>query len=581
MRTNYCGEINSKYLSKTVKICGWVHKTRNIGKIIFVDMRDREGIIQVIFSSKKKEIFQKAKNLKLEFCIQVYGIVKERNINNINLNIYTGKIEIFAYKLKILNTSQELPLDFNNYSSIKNRLKHRYLEIRRSNIIQNLKTRHLIIKYISNFLDNKKFINIETPFLTKSTPEGARDYIVPSRLNLGKFYALPQSPQLFKQMLMIAGIDRYYQVVKCFRDEDLRSNRQPEFTQIDIETSFMKSHKLCQIMEKMIINLWLKIKNIKLKNIKKISFHDSIKRFGTDKPDLRNYLEIIDVNDLFIYTLIFKNVNHKSMRTVTLKIPNGINLTYKKINSYINILKKNYIKSFFMMIIKDFKLKQIYTNFSILNKFNIKLETEIINRNQGKEGDILLFVHGSKKLINKILGKIRNIIGQDCNTINKNKWSVVWITNFPMFKKNSDKTLSCVHHPFTAPENLDVQNLLQNPINACSQSYDMVINGEEIGGGSVRIHDIKLQKTIFNIIGLNKITQKKKFGFFLNALKYGTPPHAGIAFGLDRITMLLTDSKNISDVIAFPKTTSGKCLTTQAPQSINTNFLNELGIKIK
>ncbi|MCW5197716.1 aspartate--tRNA ligase [Buchnera aphidicola] len=581
MRTHYCGEINTKHLSKKVKICGWINKIRDIGKIIFIDIRDQEGIVQVIFSSKIKNTFQKVKTLKIEYCVQISGIVKKRNPNNINLNIYTGKIEIFAHKLKILNISKDLPLDFNKNNSIKTRLKYRYLDIRRSNIINNLKIKHLIIKNISNFLNTNKFFNIETPFLTKSTPEGARDYIVPSRLNLGKFYALPQSPQLFKQILMMSGIDRYYQIVKCFRDEDLRSNRQPEFTQIDIETSFMKSNKLCKLMEKMIINLWLKIKNIQLNNIHKISFNESLKRFGTDKPDLRNPLEIIDIDDLFKNTLIFKNVGSKSYRTITLKIPNGINLKDEKINFYIKILNKQFIKNFFIMVVQNLKLKQIYTNFFILKKLDLKIEQEIIQRNQSKEGDIIFFVHGSQTLITKTLGKLRNIIGKDCKIINKNKWSVVWIKNFPLFKKNSNNTFSCMHHPFTSPKNLNILKLLKNPIDSLSKTYDMIINGEEIGGGSVRIHNKKLQETIFKIIGLNKQEQKNKFGFFLHALKYGTPPHAGIAFGLDRIAMLLTNSKYISDVIAFPKTTSGKCLMTQAPEFINTNFLNELGIKLK
>ncbi|CAL4321407.1 aspartate--tRNA ligase [Buchnera aphidicola] len=568
MRTHYCGDINIQDISKKLTICGWVNKKRNIGKVLFVDVRDREGIIQVVFISKNNKLFQLAETLKKESCIQVFGEVKKRSCKNINLKIKTGEIEIFAIKLKIFNYSKKLPFDINCSTSQKNRLKFRYLDIRQTKIIHNLKIRHLIVKNIINFMNKNKFWNIETPFLTRSTPEGARDYLVPSRIYLKKFYALPQSPQLFKQLLMISGIDRYYQIVKCFRDEDLRANRQPEFTQIDIEASFFDESKICMLTEKMIKNLWYQIKNFQLKKIQKISFYESMKRFGTDKPDLRNSLELIDVHDLFHHEYIFKNFDIKKHRIITLKIPNGIQLNSKKIRSYIKKAKTKNIKHVFIIQIKKLKIFDYYTQKNIFHNTKEYSIQKIIKRNKIKKDDLMIIIYGYIKSINKICGKLRNIIAEDSKIINPLDWSVLWITDFPLFKKNKKNLFESMHHPFTSPLNENIEQLIQNPEKALSKSYDMIINGQEIGGGSVRIHNKKMQEVIFNIIGLNKKTQNEKFGFFLRSLKYGTPPHAGIAFGLDRITMLLTNSVNISDVIAFPKTTSARCLTTGAPHII-------------
>ncbi|NIH16818.1 MAG: aspartate--tRNA ligase [Buchnera aphidicola (Periphyllus lyropictus)] len=581
MRTNYCGKINIKYIEKKITICGWVNKKRNFGKIIFLDIRDREGCVQVVFYKKNKELFKKVKKIKVEFCVQISGIVKERNKKNKNFNLYTGEIEIIADILNILNTSKKLPLDFDSFSSIKNRLKFRYLDIRKSKIIKNLNIRHLIVKNIINFLNKNNFWNIETPILTSSTPEGARDYLVPSRVHKGKFYALPQSPQLFKQLLMISGVDRYYQIVKCFRDEDLRSNRQPEFTQIDIEASFISKSKLCKIIEKMIIKLWLKIKNVTLKNIQKISFKESMNRFGTDKPDLRNPLEIISVKNILLKSSFFiKKFNKKKQRIVTLKIPNVKNLTLKKINSYIEKLKKYKINDIILIKVKDIKLGKIFTKNKEFKKINLKIIKKIIKKNKANKNDFLILAYDSKKIINKAFGKLRNFISKNLNLINLSKWSVVWVKNFPMFKKNKNNSFSTTHHPFTLPKYKNLKEIVKKPKKIFSHSYDLVINGQEIGGGSVRINNKKIQKKIFKIIGLTKTEQKKKFGFFLNSLEYGTPPHAGIALGLDRISMLLTNSNNISDVIAFPKTTSANCLITKAPNIVKKNDLNELGIKI-
>ncbi|NIG99188.1 MAG: aspartate--tRNA ligase [Buchnera aphidicola (Periphyllus acericola)] len=581
MRTDYCGKINKKHISKIVSICGWVNKKRHIGKIIFLDVRDQEGIVQVVCLSKNKNVFKIAEKLKLEFCIQIFGTVKERLEINKNLNISTGEVEIIAFQIKILNISKKLPFDESNCESNKNLLKFRYLNIRKSKILNNLKTRHLIVKYIIKFLNCNNFWNIETPFLTSSTPEGARDYLVPSRIHLGKFYALPQSPQLFKQLLMMSGIDRYYQIAKCFRDEDLRSNRQPEFTQIDIEVSFINELKFCKIIEEMIKYLWLKIKQIKLKKIKKISYSESMKRFGTDKPDLRNPLELIDVCDYLKNLSFFKNFNFKNDRIVTIKIPNGMSLSYKKINFYKKKIMKYDIKIYDFIKIKNELVQKKHFKKTIFYNFDINIIKKIFFRNKIHKNDILIFIYSKKQKIHKWFEKIRDIIALDLKIINKLDWSFTWIVDFPMFKKDSNNNFTSMHHPFCAPKNNNILNLIKNPELSLSKSYDLIINGEEIGGGSVRINTKKMQETVFKIIGLNTKNNTQKFNFFLKSLCYGTPPHAGIALGLDRLTMILTNSLNISDVIAFPKTTSASCLMTGSPHKLNKIDLKDLGISTK
>ncbi|WII23496.1 aspartate--tRNA ligase [Buchnera aphidicola] len=566
MRTHYCGHIKKKDISQKITICGWIHKKRNIGKVLFIDVRDRSGIIQVVFIfQKNNKLFQLAETLKNESCIKIFGKVQERSFKNKNLNIKTGEIEVIAIELKIFNYSKKLPFDINNITSKKNKLKFRYLDIRQTNILNNLKIRHLIVNNIISFLNKNKFLNIETPFLTSSTPEGARDYLVPSRIYPKKFYALPQSPQLFKQLLMISGIDRYYQIVKCFRDEDLRANRQPEFTQIDIEVSFMSESKLRYLMEKMISQLWLKIKNVKLKKMKIMSFHESIKKFGTDKPDLRNPIKLFDIHNFLKKEFIFKDFDIKKHRIISFKIPNGMKIKSQKINLYVKEIKKNNVNSIHILEIKNFTIFNFHTKKIIFENINKNEIKKIIQKNQLEKNDLLVVIYGFSDLVNKICAKIRDIIARDLKIINSSDWSFVWIKHFPLFKKNNKNSFSSVHHPFTSPLNNNIEELIKNPKIALSNSYDMIINGQEIGGGSIRIHKKKIQEIVFKIIGLNKKIQKEKFGFFLRSLKYGTPPHAGIAFGLDRITMLLTDSKNISDVIAFPKTTSARCLITGAP----------------
>ncbi|CAL4323051.1 Aspartate--tRNA ligase [Buchnera aphidicola (Protaphis terricola)] len=583
MRTKYCGNIGLIDLNKSIILSGWVNKIRNFGQFIFIDLRDYTGTIQIIFELNNSEIFQKALKLKNESCIQVTGIVKKRNIKNINSKMNTGKIEILAKKINIFNISEPLPIDYSNNNSDDIRLKYRYLDLRQSILFKNLKIRNEVTYLIRNFMTKKKFLDIETPLLTKSTPEGARDYLVPSRNHIGKFYALPQSPQLFKQLLMISGIDRYYQIVKCFRDEDLRSDRQPEFTQIDIEASFLNAKKIRNIVEQLIKKIWLKILNIHLKKFPVITYNEAIKRYGSDKPDLRNPMEIIDISDIInkIKFFDFFKINTLKNKTIALLcFSQGFKLSRKKINEYLSSINKFGInKSFYIKILKDDNNQNNIIS-SIKNILDKKTLNKILTKSNAKIGDVLFIVAGEENIVHKSLGKLRIKLGNDFLIFKKNIWAPLWIINFPMFKKNKLGVFSSIHHPFTAFKKNHENKFSRNLDYAMSDSYDLVINGYEIGGGSVRIHNLEIQKKVFNIIGINEKDQKEKFGFLLEALKYGAPPHAGIALGLDRIIMLLRNTDNIRDVIAFPKTTSASCPLTNAPSIIENKNLNELNINI-
>lgn len=583
MRTEYCGKIRIIHLNKIVKLCGWVNKIRNFGQFIFVDMRDYTGLVQVIFKLKNDILFKKALTLRNEFCIQISGIVQKREEKNKNIKISTGEIEILANVLNILNISKSLPLNYAQNNNDDSRLKYRYLDLRSLNILENLKIRNKITYLIRDFMVKKNFLDIETPILTKSTPEGARDYLVPSRNHSGKFYALPQSPQLFKQILMISGIDRYYQIVKCFRDEDLRSDRQPEFTQIDIEVSFMNAKKVRNLVEKLIIKLWSKIISFNFKNFPEISFYESIKKYGTDKPDLRNPIQIIDVSNILKdkkFILFFNLDSTKKNRIALLCISNGADLSRKKIDDYTQYVKKFHSRKLFYIKIIETHIECISVYSSMKNILDEVTLKKIIEKSNAKNGDILFLIADEEHIVNKSLGMLRIKLGTDLNITEKNSWKPVWIIDFPMFNKDAKGNFSSVHHPFTAIKNMDIKKLKNSPHLAISDSYDLVMNGYEIGGGSVRIHDINMQKKVFDIIGIKKSVQNEKFGFLMEALQYGAPPHAGIALGLDRIVMLLTNSKNIRDVIAFPKTTSATCLMTNSPSTIDDSILQELGIKI-
>lgn len=582
MRTVYCGQINISYINQEVTLCGWVNRKRDLGHLIFIDMRDREGLIQVCFLPEPKEAFFYASELRNEFCIQLTGIVRARPSHHLNNNLTTGKIEILAKTLTIISRSDPLPLSINQNNLEDQRLKYRYLDLRRLEMANRIKTRANITSFIRNFMDQSGFIDIETPMLTKATPEGARDYLVPSRMHKGKFYALPQSPQLFKQILMIAGFDRYYQIAKCFRDEDLRADRQPEFTQVDVEASFISTEKIRKIIERLIRELWNNIKGIELGEFPQITYADAIRRFGSDKPDLRNPIEIIDIADL-VQEVEFKTfsipANDIKCRVVALRVPGGAKLSHKQINDYSKYIEIYGARGLSWMKVHDDNINAAKSIYSPLTKYlSDKIIKKILVNTGAQIGDILFFAADSFKIVNDSMGALRLKIGMDLKLTNENCWSPLWVIDFPMFQETNNK-LSTTHHPFTAPKEMDIENLEYKPLTAIANAYDIVINGYEVGSGSARIICSKMQQKVFSILGMTPSEQHDKFGFLLDAMKYGIPPHAGMALGLDRIVMLLTGADNIRDVIPFPKTTAAADLMTEAPSKITTiDALSDLNL---
>lgn len=582
MRSHYCGQLNRANVGEQVTLSGWVHRVRNLGRFIFMQIRDREGLVQVFFDEKDEQIFKLASSLRAEACVQIKGEVIARDAAQINKEMATGEIEVLVKDLLIYNNAEVLPLDFNQNNTEEQRLKYRYLDLRRPEMAERLKTRAKITSFVRRFMDDNGFLDIETPMLTKATPEGARDYLVPSRVHKGKFYALPQSPQLFKQLLMMSGFDRYYQIVKCFRDEDLRADRQPEFTQIDVETTFMTAPEVRAMMEKMIRGLWLERLNVDLGEFPQMTFAEAMRRFGSDKPDLRNPLELVDVADLLKdveFKVFNEPANNPEGRVAVLRVPNGAEITRKQIDEYTQFVGIYGAKGLAWAKVNDVNAGLDGLQSPIAKFLTDDVVRALLARVNAENGDMIFFGADSEKVVTDAMGALRLKVGRDLGLTDLTAWKPLWVVDFPMFEKDDEGNWSAMHHPFTAPKDLSPDELKADPKGAVANAYDMVINGYEVGGGSVRIFDPKMQQTVFSILGINEEEQKEKFGFLLDALKFGTPPHAGLAFGLDRLTMLITGTENIRDVIAFPKTTAAACLMTDAPSFGNPKALAELAIK--
>ncbi|MGB0496130.1 MAG: aspartate--tRNA ligase [Kangiellaceae bacterium] len=582
MRSHYNGDLLAVSEGQKVQIAGWVHRRRDLGGLIFLQIRDRSGVIQAVVEPDQPVLFEQAEKLRSEFVISLTGVVRNRPDNMINKDMTTGTIEIVAESLEVLNSSAPpaILIDGQEEVSEELKLKYRYLDLRRPEMQERILFRNTVAKNLRDFLEAENFADIETPILTKATPEGARDYLVPSRVNKGSFYALPQSPQLFKQLLMMSGFDRYYQVVRCFRDEDLRADRQPEFTQLDIETSFMDEESIMSMMEKMIRQLFNKTLNVELGDFPRMSYADAMKRFGSDKPDLRVTIELVDVADLLkdIEFKVFSGpANDEKGRVACICIPSGAELSRKQIDQYTDFAGRYGAKGLAWIKVKETGIGTEGVQSPIAKFLNDDIINQIIERNNANAGDILLFGAGASNKVTDSLGALRLEVAKDRGLV-EDSWKPLWVVDFPMFEEDAGR-MHALHHPFTAPKEQDVSSLKANPTQTLSKAYDMVLNGCEVGGGSVRIHQQDMQAAIFEILGIDDQDANDKFGFLLEALKYGCPPHGGIAFGLDRLVMLMVGADSIRDVIAFPKTTSASCPLTSAPSKVSVEQLEELAIK--
>jgi aspartyl-tRNA synthetase len=584
MRTHYCGQVTETLVGEEVEVCGWVHRRRDHGGVIFVDLRDRDGIVQVVYDPDSPKVFEVAERVRNEYVLRCKGKVRFRPEGTENPNMSTGKIEIIGSSLEILNRSEPPPflVEDETDASEEVRLKHRYLDLRRPEMLQRLKIRAEITRQLRSFLDQRGFMEIETPFLTKATPEGARDYVVPSRTHQGKFFALPQSPQLFKQLLMVSGMDRYYQVVRCFRDEDLRADRQPEFTQLDIEASFISEAQITNLMEDMFRDIFTHVLEVALPHpFPRMTYAEAIERFGSDKPDLRIPLELVSITDLMqeVEFKVFSGpANDPKGRIAALRLPKGGELTRKEIDDYTKFVGIYGAKGLAYIKVNDLSQGREGLQSPILKFLPDDVVDAIMQRTGAQDGDLVFFGADKATIVNEALGALRVKLGHDRGII-EHGWKPLWVVDFPMFEfDEKENRYVALHHPFTAPVG-SVEQVAADPEQALSRAYDMVLNGTEVGGGSIRIHDPAMQQEVLKLLGIDAAEAKDKFGFLLEALSYGCPPHGGIAFGLDRLVMLMTGAQSIRDVMAFPKTQTASCPLTAAPTEISPAHLRELGLR--
>ena len=589
MRSHYCGNLNQSFIDQTVTLCGWVHRRRDHGGVIFLDLRDREGLVQVVIDPDTPEAFATADKSRSEYVLKITGRVRQRYAGTENSTMPSGQIEVLGKEIEILAHSETPPFPLNDdFSNVgeETRLKFRFLDMRRPEMLERMRFRSKVTTLIRNYLDRHGFLDVETPILTRATPEGARDYLVPSRTQPGSFFALPQSPQLFKQLLMVSGFDRYYQIAKCFRDEDLRADRQPEFTQIDIETSFMNDEQIMQITEDMAVELFDQLLGVKFDAFPRMTYADAMRRFGSDKPDLRNPLELVDVADLMdkVEFKVFAGpAKDPKGRIAALRVPGGAAMPRSQIDEYTKFVGIYGAKGLAYIKVND--VSNIHNGEgSGLQSPIVKFLPDdalkaIIERTGAGNGDLIFFGADKARVVNDALGALRVKVGNDQKLLTC-EWAPLWVVDFPMFEEIGDGQWTSVHHPFTLPK-CDVETLKTNPGEAISVAYDMVLNGTELGGGSLRIYNLDMQKAVFKALGISDEEANEKFEFLLDALKYGAPPHGGLAFGLDRLVMLMTGATSIRDVIAFPKTKTAECLMTHAPAPVEAKQLRELGIRLR
>ncbi len=584
MRSHYCGELNETHIGEEIRICGWVHRRRDHGGVIFLDLRDREGIAQVVFDPDTVDSFATAEQVRSEFVVQVTGIVRSRPEGTANKDMPTGKIEVLGKQLTILNAAITPPFQLDEHADVGEdiRLRYRYIDLRRPEMAERLRFRSKVTNTVRNYMDSNGFLDIETPLLTKATPEGARDYLVPSRTHPNHFFALPQSPQLFKQILMAAGMDRYYQIAKCFRDEDLRADRQPEFTQIDVETSFMGEEEIRAIMEKMIRHIFQSHMNVDLGEFPVMTYAEAMRLYGSDKPDLRIDLEFVDIAEQMqdVDFKVFSGpAKDSASRVVALRVPGGASISRKAIDGFTEFVGIYGAKGLAWIKVNDISAGMEGLQSPIIKFMPEQTVAAVMRKVGAQTGDIIFFGADKAKIVNEAIGALRIKVAEELGLVREG-WAPLWVIDFPMFERASDGSLTSLHHPFTAPA-CSADELAANPETALSRAYDMVLNGTELGGGSIRINKPDMQRAVFSVLGIEEEEAREKFGFLLDALAYGCPPHGGIAFGLDRLIMLLTGATSIRDVIAFPKTQSAACPLTNAPGTVSSTQLRELNIKLR